>query len=502
MIGADWMARWAFYFPKKIALKEFETQRQVSYDQLNKRAQFTAAYLQQTFNLQKSDRLAVLSENCLEYFILFSAAQKAGFILVPLNYRLAPAELNFMLDDCQPTLILVERQFKEKLADRPEAVLEMEIFRDVLEEQSNVPVKPFSNVRISMDDPIFILYTSGTTGLPKGALYTHKMLFWNSINTQMRLNITSDDRSVSCTPMFHTGGWNVIPTPFLHHGAYVCLMKKFDAEKVNFLLQEEKATMFMGVPTMLQLMADASNFEQTDFSSLRFFVIGGEPMPLSLIDKWHEKGVPIRQGYGLTECGPSITSLHQDDAIRKRGSIGTLNFYLEKRIVDETGKEVTKGQVGELLLKGPVVTPGYWQNPQATKQSLENGWFHTGDLVKEDAEGFLFIVDRKKNMYISGGENVYPAEVERILQQHPAVQEMAVIGVPDEKWGEVGFAFVVVKKDFSVTTEELKNYCQAHLAKYKIPKYFKFVSQIPKSGTGKIDRKHLKTLTNLKEESK
>lgn len=502
MIGGDWIARWAFYFPQKIALKEFETQRQLSYSQLNKLANFAAQYLKQTFSLQKGDRLAVLAENCLEYFVLFSAAQKSGFILVPLNYRLAPAELNFMLDDSRPALILVEKQFKQKLAERAEAVMEMETFSALIMEQLEKPVEPFPNTKINIDDPIFILYTSGTTGLPKGALYTHKMLFWNSINTQMRLDITSNDRSVSCTPMFHTGGWNVIPTPFLHRGAYVCLMKKFDAIQVNHLLQEESATMFMGVPTMLQMMVDAPNFRQTDFSSIRFFVIGGEPMPLPLIDKWHEKGVPIRQGYGLTECGPSITSLHQDDAIRKRGSIGTLNFYVEKRIVDESGNDLSPGQVGELLLKGPVVTPGYWQNPEATKLAIENGWFHTGDLVKEDEEGFLFIVDRKKNMYISGGENVYPAEVERVLEQHPAVQEVAIIGVKDEKWGETGFAFVVLKQGGSTSADELKAFCQSQLAKYKIPKHFKFVPEIPKSDTGKIDRKQLKILTNYKEDSK
>ncbi len=502
MIGADWIARWAFYFPEKIALKEFESQRQLSYFQLNKLANFTAQLLQDEFKINKSDRLAVLAENCLEYFVLFSAAQKLGFVIVPLNYRLAAAELNYILSDCQPALILAEQKYRGKISQRNELILELESFSQKLWQQLNAEVPPFSNVKIDVEDPIFILYTSGTTGTPKGALYTHKMLFWNSTNTQMRLDITSEDRSVSCTPMFHTGGWNVIPTPFLHHGAYVCLMKKFDPALVNQLLEEEEATMFMGVPTMLQMMADAENFEQTDFSRLRFFVIGGEPMPLPLIDRWHEKGVPVRQGYGLTECGPSVTSLHQDDALRKRGSIGTLNFYLEKRIVDEQGKDVARGQVGELLLKGPVVTPGYWRNAEATRQALHDGWFHTGDLVREDEEGFLFIVDRKKNMYISGGENVYPAEVERVLQQHHAVKEIAIIGVPDAKWGETGFAFIVLNQGMKATEDELKNFCLERLAKYKIPKYFKFVSEIPKSDTGKIDRKQLKTLTNLKEDSK
>ncbi|MHB2153173.1 o-succinylbenzoate--CoA ligase [Calditrichota bacterium GD2] len=500
MIGCDWIGRWAFYAPDKTALKEYESGRTLTYRKLNALANHAAHFLKKDYGITRGDRLAVLAENCLEYFILFSAAQKAGFILVPLNYRLAPAELDFMLQDAMPLLTISEKKFTEKVSRSAQNVLLLEELQEMLWSKAEIKAEPFPQAPIKADDPLFILYTSGTTGTPKGALYTHKMLFWNAVNTEMRLDITSADRSVSCTPLFHTGGWNVIPTPFLHRGAYFCLMKTFEPAVVNQLLQEEKATMFMGVPTMLRLMADAENFERTDFSSLRFFVIGGEPMPLPLIDRWHNKGVPVRQGYGLTECGPSITSLHQDDAIRKRGSIGTLNFYIEKRIIDEAGNDVPPGNVGELLLKGPVITPGYWQNPEATKKAFTNGWFHTGDLVKQDAEGYLYIVDRKKNMYISGGENVYPAEVEKVLYQHPAVSEAAIIGVPDKKWGEVGMAFVVLKEKANVTDQELIAFCQERLARFKIPKYFKFIKEIPKSDTGKIDRKALERLTQFKED--
>ncbi len=498
MIGSDWLQRWARYEPGKIALKEFETSRTLTYRQMENLANFLANRLVRNYGLRKGDRIAVLAENCLEYFLLFFAAQKAGFILVPLNYRLTAREIDFLLSDADPAIVVVSEKFAELLhgsqkSNRIKRLALEELSRDLFEQK---------DVRHSLDlkrevrahDPIFILYTSGTTGVPKGALYTHKMLFWNSVNTTMRLDITSEDRSVSCTPLFHTGGWNVIPTPFLHRGAYVCLAKKFEPDTILRLLQEEDATMFMAVPTMLQMMAESPAFTEVRLERMRFFVVGGEPMPLRLIEIWHEKGVPIRQGYGLTEAGPSITSLHQRDAVRKMGSIGTPNFYLETKIVDDKGEPVRPGEVGELLLKGPVVTPGYWHNPEATREAIRDGWFYTGDLVREDDEGYLYVVDRKKNMYISGGENVYPAEVEKFLYSHPGILEVAVIGVPHPRWGEVGKAFIVPRPGHTLTAEEILNFCRGNLARFKIPKYVEFLKALPKSDTGKIDRKTLRKM--------
>jgi fatty-acyl-CoA synthase len=220
--------------------------------------------------------------------------------------------------------------------------------------------------------------------------------------------------------------------------------------------------------------------------------VGGEAMPIPLIEQWHKKGIFIRQGYGLTEVGPNVMSLNHQDATRKAGSIGKPNFYYEVRIVDEQGADVPVGEVGEFLLKGPTVTPGYWNNPAATSQTIKDGWFHTGDLVRMDEEGFVYVVDRVKNMYISGAENVYPAEVEYLLRKHPAIDEVAIIGVPDPKWGETGKAFIVIKKDNKVTAAEIIAYCSERLAKYKIPKHVVFLNELPKNHAGKIDRKKLK----------
>ena len=508
MIPYDWISKWAIYYPDKIAIKEYETGRTLSYKQLNNVANYLSNYFLNELKLKTGDRIVILAENSLEHIVLFSVAQKTGLILVPLNYRLAPRELDYQLNDSEPQLIITEKKYLENVSCLKSFQiisnkLNLDDLIDIVENEKDKNHFFDSIEDFDENHPVFILYTSGTTGLPKGALYTHKMLFWNSINTALRLDITSNDRSISCTPMFHTGGWNVIPTPFLHHGAYVCLMKKFDPAIVLKLLEEEKATMFMAVPTMLSMMAQSPDFDKVDLSSVKYFIIGGEPMPLPLIEVWHKKGVPIRQGYGLTEVGPSVTSLHQDDAVRKMGSIGKINFYLKYKIVDDNGNEVKQGEVGELILKGPSVTPGYWRNPTATSESLKNGWFYTGDLVREDEDGFLYVVDRKKNMFISGGENVYPAEIEKFLYTHPLIQEVAVIGVPDEKWGEVGKAYIKLKEGASISPDELKKYCEGNLARYKIPKYFEIIEEIPKSETGKINKKallqiHLKSINKQK----
>ncbi len=493
----DWTQKWAVYSPDKIAVKEYESGRTLTYGELNRLANRLAHHLTHELELVKGERIAVLAENCLEYIILFAAVQKTGLILVPLNYRLASAEIDYLLQNAEPKMVVGEQKYQATLAATKAfhqvsiqwSIEELRVFCD--KEQWKKEDHGFPIIPVSADDPVFILYTSGTTGFPKGALYTHQMLFWNSINTSMSLLINTESRTINCMPPFHTGGWNVLTTPFLHHGGYTCLMKKFDPAAVLQLLQAESATIFMGVPTMLKMIADEAAFDQADFSSLYYIIVGGEPMPVPLIEQWDEKGVAIRQGFGMTEVGPNLTSLHQDDAIRKKGSIGRPNFYVQIRIVDEKGADVPTGQSGELLLKGPMVTPGYWRNEAATQKALQDGWFHSGDMLVQDEEGYLFVVDRIKNMFISGGENVYPAQIERILVQHECISEAAVIGVRDEKWGEVGQAFVVKKAE--VTAEEVIGFCKEQLAKFKVPKYVVFVEELPKNDTGKIDRKKLKT---------
>ena len=497
----DWIAKWALYSPNKVAVKEFESGHSFTYGELDRLGNRLGFHLRDHYGVEKGSRIAILAENCLEYIALFAAAQKMGCILVPMNYRLASAEIDYLLRDSKPSLAICEKKFAPLLQGAP-SFASIPYFLPLEElstfchrEKAGNGEAIFPLQQVEEDDPIFILYTSGTTGFPKGAIYSHKMLFWNSINTAISLIVNTESRTVNVMPPFHTGGWNVLTTPFLHHGAYTCMVKKFDASTVLRLLQEEQVTLFMGVPTMLRMMAEVPEFEEATFPGLYYIIVGGEPMPIPLIEVWeYNKGVAIRQGYGMTEVGPNLTSLHQNDAIRKKGSIGRPNFYVETRIVDINGQEQPVDEAGELLLRGPMVTPGYWRNEEATRKAIVDGWFHTGDMVRLDEEGYLFVVDRIKNMFISGGENVYPAEVERVLLSHGGVAEAAVVGVPDAKWGEVGKAFVVPKSGMRMAEDELMAYCQSMLARFKVPKYIIFVDELPKNDTGKINRAALKQL--------
>lgn len=492
----DWSAKWAVYSPEKVAVKEHERDRSLTYGQLNRLANRLVFYLRSVYNLKKGDRVAVLAEFSIEYIIAFSAAQKAGIILVPLNYRLATAEIEYLIQDSAPALLIAEDKFTGILPAVSVPVVSTEYLETLLDPASHRPEDQQTELaQVQEDDPVFILYTSGTTGFPKGALYTHKMLFWNSINTAISLIVNTESRTINVMPPFHTGGWNVLVTPFLHHGAYVCLLKKFDAGTTLELLQRERCTIFMGVPTILQMIARDPGFEKADFPDMIYLIVGGEPMPIPLIEQWHAKKVPVRQGYGMTEVGPNLTSLHQNDAISKKGSIGRPNFYVQIRIVDENGQDQPPGGApGELWLRGPMVMPGYWNNPKASAAAFSDDgrWFRTGDELYQDGEGYLFVVDRIKNMYKSGGENVYPAEIERVLIQFPGVAEVAVTGVPDEKWGEVGKAFVVMQKDASFDPQAMSDYCREKLARFKIPKYFQPMESLPKTDSGKINRNQLK----------
>jgi len=494
----DWIGKWAQYQPDAIAITVYETGCSYTYKQLNALGNGVADRLTNELGLKTGDRIALLAENSIEYIVLFSVCQKTGIVLVPLNYRLTSPEIDFLIGDCQPDLIFVEDKFSEKTEkslhfQKCPHKFQLSFLRSMINSVAqNTETPEFENIEFTEDQAAFLIYTSGTTAFPKGSVYTHKMLFWNSINTELRLDIASKDLSINCAPPFHTGSWNVLETPFLHHGAHTMLMKGFDPDVVLQLLEKEKMTIFWAVPTMLKMMVDSPVFETVTLQNLRYIIVGGEAMPIPLIEKWHSKGILIRQGYGLTEVGPNVTSLNHQDAIRKQGSIGTPNFYCETNIVDENGKPVGVNEVGEFVLKGPNVTPGYWNNAKATSETIVDGWFHTGDLVRCDAEGYIYVVDRLKNMYISGAENVYPAEIEFLLGKHPAIDAIAIIGVSDEKWGEVGKAFIVLKKGMVLTEIDIQNYCTDKLAKFKIPKHCCFLAELPKNDAGKIDRKRLR----------
>lgn len=488
----DWLKKWAYYTPDKMFLREDNRDIQWTFKEFDCITSALAFHLTVELQLKHGERIAVYSKNRAEYVLLYLACIKSGLILVPLNFRLTPRELDTLITDADPKLFLYETEYEEqvqKLASIKNIQYRQPIdtvTSFLFEQKKECNFVPQST--IDENDCTMILYTAGTTGLPKGVMITHKMLFWNAINTGLRLDLQSSDHTQSYAPFFHTGGWNVLFTPFLLHGASHTLLQSFSAEKILRLMEKEKSTILFGVPTMLQMMSDLDLFKEVDLSSVRYAIVGGAPMPIPLINIWHTKGIPIRQGYGLTEVGPNIYSLNQADAIRKRGSIGFPNFYVEAKIMSEQNGECGNNQIGELWIKSPVVTPGYWKKEKETNDSITDGFFHTGDLVTRDDEGYYYVVDRKKNMYISGGENVYPAEIESLLYSLASIKETAVIGVPDQKWGEVGKAFIVLKEGEKVTENEILEFCKTNLAKYKTPKHISFLECIPKTDAGKINR--------------
>lgn len=490
----DWMSKWAIYSPNKVAVKEYETGRKLTYAELNNAGGNLATYLTQRLNLAKGSRIAVLAEHCLEYITLFSAAQKSGIVIVPLNYRLSSVELEYIINNSEPAVLFYEEKFSHLLPEKPEGFVYK--IEDISANWNEKTGSDFENVQLYEEDSVFLLYTSGTTGFPKGVKYTHKMLFWNSINTSMSLILNTETNTVNVMPPFHTGGWNVLVNPILHHGGYICLCRKFDAFTVNKLIDSEKVSIFMGVPTMLQMMALEANFKKEEFESLHYIIVGGEAMPIPLIETYAKMDVAIRQGYGLTEVGPNLTSLHQDDAITYKGSIGRSNFYVQTRIVTEDGRDAAPDEPGELWLKSPVVTPGYWKNDEETKRAFdETGqWFKTGDVVIKNEKDYLYVVDRIKNMFISGGENIYPSEIEKVIMLLEDVQLCVVVAVPDDKWGEVGKAYVQLKENApSIEEDDIMAFCRDRLAKFKLPKYIEFIDDFPKNDAGKIDRKKLST---------
>lgn len=486
----DWISKWADYTPTKKAVSSFDTDEQYTYIEVHSYANRCVEKLV-SLGIEEGDRIAVLAEHSIDYIVLFSACQRMGFILVPLNYRLTSSEIKLLVKDCNPKLLIYsEKQEvkKSKLGLNIENIYSFSHFKKYF--KSNVtPLKRCYTIK--ENSPIFIFYTSGTTGKPKGVLYTNKMLFWNSLNTSMQLGITFRDSTLNTLPPYHTSGWNIFITPLLHKGAHIGMLEKFDADKTLCLLELNQISLFMALPTMLQVMQKSPVFREVKLKSLRYIISGGEAVSGSLVSHWkNEKDINIRPGYGLTEAGPSITSLHHDVALLKPNSIGKPNFYLETKIINNLGNKVKENELGELCIRGEVVTPGYWNDSVKTNEKIRNGWLFTGDFVYKDADGYLYLKGRKNDMYISGGENIYPQEIELQFEKFSAIKKAVVLSIYDEKWGQCGIAFITLKNKNSTLTE-IHTYLDETLASYKHPKYIFILDEIPLTSLGKISRKKL-----------
>lgn len=503
MITADILGERAQLTPEKTALVYVPTGERLTYQQLDQQARRCAQMWVEACGLGKGERAALLAHNRVEFVEALFAAAKSGVILVPLSTRLTAHEMEYILRDSGARALLYEAEFADTVGAL-KATLSLDHWlaldqrvepSDLLYQEATARVSPSARVppRCHPDDLCFLLYTSGTTGKPKGVMIPHRMVAWNGYNTVICWQLRADDVSPVFTPLYHAGGLGAFLIPIFTIGGTIVLHRSFDAAEVWHTIEKEKCTVVLGVPTIYALLLEAPEFQQVDLSHVRWLISGGAPLPAYIIEAYQKRGVVFRQGYGLTEVGVNCFSMTDEESVRKAGSIGKPLMFTEARLVDGRGAEVPVGEVGELLLRGPHVCQGYWNDPEATAAALDaEGWFHTGDMARRDEEGFFYIAGRSKDMFISGGVNVYPAEIEGELLQHPGVQDAAVIGMPHEKWGEVGLAFVVARGEKVVSANELRTFLAERIAKYKIPQEFIFLDSLLRTHYGKVVKAELR----------
>lgn len=488
----DWLENRTRLTPWKTAVIDAGLQQRWNYQQINQRAQALACFLLEK-KVEKGDRVALISPNHISYFDFMFACAKIGAIFVPVNWRLSIQEVKYILADCSPKLVGYHDGFKEMmeaLSFQQERYFCVSSFE--YEIGMNQESEPFVlTVAIEQEDPLMMIYTGGTTGKPKGVVLSHRAILWNGLNTAVSWNLTADDTTLTYLPMFHTGGLNALTTPLLMLGGTVVIGRQFDPLEAMEALNQYRCTIVLFVPTMYQMMIQEPAFDESSFPSMKVFLSGGAPCPLSVYETFINKGIAFKEGYGLTEAGPNNFYIDPEEAKLYRGSVGKSMLFNQIKLLKEDGTEAAVGEVGELLIQGKHTFSAYWNNHAATAEVWQDNWLHTGDLARINEAGYCFIVGRKKEMIISGGENIYPLEVEQCLLQFPEIEEAAVIGLPDEKWGEKVVAFIVTSNKQPISVTEMKLHCQQALAKYKIPKQFTFIEELPKTHVGKIDKKLL-----------
>jgi fatty-acyl-CoA synthase len=491
----DWLENRARLSPNKKAIIDEDTNKSWTYEGLNNRSSSVASWLK-SLGIKKGDRVALLSPNDISYFDLLFACGKIGAIFVPLNWRLSLHELNEILKDCTPILLGIHQKFKNMFTSLQAAVPSSIIVGgDMYEEMVTLLDRSEQIESVSELDPLAMIYTGGTTGNPKGVVLSHQSIQWNAINTILSWNLSDEDVTINYMPMFHTGGLNALTLPILMIGGTVVIGDQYSGEKVVNSIKQYNCTIILLVPTMYHLLIQSAEFQKSAFPSMKIFLSGAAPCPLQVYEAFQKKGLAFKEGYGLTEAGPNNFYIQPEDAQIKRGSVGKPMLFNAIKLEKEDGQEAKVNEVGEILIKGKHSFSHYWNNELATMETKRGGWVHTGDLAKKDEEGFHYIVGRKKDMIITGGENVYPLEIEHWLAAHPFVDEVAVIGLPDQKWGELVAAFIVTKNSYRIDEEGLRFYCERKLGRYKIPKKFIQIEELPKTHVGKIDKKKLKELS-------
>tara|TARA_R110002049_G_scaffold177382_21_gene344580 strand:- start:5905 stop:7464 length:1560 start_codon:yes stop_codon:yes gene_type:complete len=502
------LAKRAQICPNREAIIEFERNRRFTFAELNSRANRIANALLEN-GIRPGDRVVSLLKNSVEFVETYFALAKIGAVFVPVNWRLVPAEIAFILGNSGSRALVYDSDFDDAVntlhsSEYSELAVALWLRREngdagtpdwARDYDTFAATAPMTEPPIGAwdDDKLFIMYTSGTTGRPKGAVHSHEGMLWSQLTSMSTSDMRDGDRWLLALPMFHVGCLN--PTSLLvHRGGTGVIMRELDMGAMFRCIAQEQVTIFMAVPALLQFMLMMPEREQYDISSVRWIATGAAPVPISLLHDYEALGIRIFQAYGLTEsCGPG-TLLLPEDAQAKVGSCGRPQMHTEIKIVDSDGNTIPMGseQAGELLVGGRHLMKEYWNNPEATAETLRDGWLHTGDICTWDSEGFVTICDRMKDMIISGGENIYPAELENVLAACPDVQEAAVIGVPSKKWGETPLALVVPAAGTSPTSESLKAYCKENLAGYKVPQLYELVESLPRNPSGKLLKPQLR----------
>ena len=492
-VVTDWIAFNARRRPEHLALVDMATDRRWSYRALHDRVERAARYLR-SLGIGRGDRVAVLARNSTDQSELLFACKRLGALFVPMNWRLAAPELRYIAGDAHPAILFASPEFTATarevvdagkvaaLSDDPASAYQAGLAAADLDQ--GLPEEILGH-----DDPWILIYTSGTTGRPKGAIITYGTTFYNLTSMGIVSRMTCDSVTLIYGPLFHVGALSAYSIPCIHIGATVYVMRDFDAGAINRAISDPdlNITHINGAVTMYLLMSQDASFDTADYSRLVCATISGESAAMSLLRRYHEeKSLPLQNIYGLTECGPMLTALDRDTAVSKMGSIGTAALYTEMRLVGPDGQDVAPGEVGEIWARGPNVSPGYWNNPEKTQEAFEGDWLKSGDAARIDADGYYFLIDRWKDMYISGGENVYPAEVENVLYQLPDIAEAAVIGVPHERWGECGRAIIVPRDGVTLDDAVILAHCREQLAKFKVPVSVVFTDALPRSGGGKV----------------
>lgn len=485
----DWLEGRARVTPEELAIKDSESNEIWTYQNLNSRAINLANHLIEA-GVKKGERVALIAPNHICYFDFFFACAKIGAIFVPINWRLSAYEIERVLRDCKPSLIGMVEECQSALLERltyPHLLIDCEDYQKLLSK----PTTDKIFCEVGLEDPLAILYTSGSTGYPKGVVLTHQTVIANAINTVISWNIKKSDITFTSTPMFHTAGLFALIIPILMVGGKVILYKKYEPDSAIKLIHTEECTVVFMVPTMYHSMIHSPLFAEFSFDSIDTFISGGAPCSRQIYQAFIKKGIHFKEAYGMTEAGPNNFFIDPAIAREKIGSVGKPFIFNEVKIVKDDFQEAGPDEVGEIVISGKHLFLSYWNNQTETKKVLLNGQYYTGDLGKYDKSGYFYIVGRKKEIIISGGEKIYPLEIENIIDEHPAVNEKVVVGLQDEKWGEMIVAMVSVKQEHFLTEKELQLFCAQKLARFKLPRKIVFVDKLPKNHSGKIDKKRV-----------